>query len=153
MADAASSPASDPAALRPGDNLPTFSRATGFDLWNRFAAVNDEFVPIHMDDEAGREAGFPGAFGMGNLQWSFLHSLLRQWMGDQGRIVRVTCQFRAPNLKGRIVHAGGRVTAVRREGSDVLVDLDVWTVDDQGTALAPGTATVVLPAGPERPGS
>lgn len=139
----------DPAALQPGDSIPPFSRTTGFDLWNRYAAVNDEFVPIHMDDEAGREAGFPGAFGMGNLQWSFLHSALRRWLGDVGRIVGVTCQFRAPNLKGRTVQAGGRITAVRRDGPEVVVDLDVWTVDDEGQVLAPGTATVALPAGPE----
>lgn len=142
----------DPSALRPGDSLPPFSRVTGFDLWNRYAAVNDEFVPIHMDDEAGREAGFPGAFGMGNLQWSFLHSALRQWLGDGGRIVRLTCQFRAPNLKGRTVRAGGKITAVHSEGSELLVDLDVWTVDDDGQVLAPGTATVALAAGPEDTG-
>ena len=146
-------PGPDPAALQVGQSLPEFSRTTGFDLWNRFAAVNDEFVPIHMDDEAGREAGYPGAFGMGNLQWSFLHSALRQWLGDGGRIVRVTCQFRAPNLKGRTVRAGGRITALRREGPVALVDLEVWTVDDHGQVLAPVTATVALPAWPENTGS
>ena len=136
-----------------GDELPTFERTTGFEHWNRFAAVNYEFVPIHMDDEAGRAAGFPGAFGMGNLQWSFLHSVVRQWAGEEGRIVRMACQFRAPNLKGRTVHAGGRVTGVSRERDEVLVDLEVWTVDDDGQSLAPGTATVALPAGPEKAGS
>ncbi|HET6811398.1 MAG TPA: MaoC/PaaZ C-terminal domain-containing protein [Acidimicrobiales bacterium] len=146
------SPGPDPTGPYPGQSLPSFARGTGFDLWNRFAAVNDEFVPIHMDDEAGREAGFPGAFGMGNLQWSFLHSALRQWLGDDGRILRVSCRFRAPNLKGRTVSAGGRITAVRREGTEVLADLEVWTVDDQGQVLAPGTATVALPAGAENSG-
>jgi hypothetical protein len=88
---------------------------------------------------------------MGNLQWSFLHSLLRQWIGEQGRIVRIACQFRAPNLKGRTVTAGGRIVEVRREGDEVIVDLDVWTVDDAGQSLAPGTATVALPGGPQEP--
>ena len=58
-----------------GTELPPFVRTTGFHNWNRYAAVNDEFVPIHMDDEAGRAQGFAGAFGMGNLMWSYLHSL------------------------------------------------------------------------------
>src|SRR5881398_3196658 len=34
-----------------GTELPVFVRTTGFHNWNRYAAVNDEFVPIHMDDE------------------------------------------------------------------------------------------------------
>ncbi len=64
--------------LTVGTEIPVFQRATGLQNWNRYAAVNDEFVDIHMDDEAGRAAGFPTAFGMGNLQWSYLHSMLRQ---------------------------------------------------------------------------
>ena len=51
--------------------IPSFVRETGFENWNRFAAVMDEFVPLHMDDAAGQKAGFPGAIGMGNLQWAF----------------------------------------------------------------------------------
>ena len=39
-----------------GDALPPWSRKTDFMNWNRYAAVNDEFVYIHMDDEAGRAA-------------------------------------------------------------------------------------------------
>ena len=79
---------SPPREIAVGDELPTFQRTTGFHHWNRYAAVNDEFVPIHMDDEAGRAAGYESAFGMGNLQWAYLHDLLRQWMGDSGRILQ-----------------------------------------------------------------
>ena len=138
---------------QPGQEIPPFVRQTGLANWNRYAAVNDEFVPIHMDGEAGRAAGFPTAFGMGNLQWSYLHSVLRQWMGEAGRIVRISCQFRAPNLENQAVTAGGRITAVRPAGDEILVDLDVWTVADQGQTLAPGTATVALPVRDRPPGA
>jgi acyl dehydratase len=129
----------------PGQEIPTFVRETGFANWNRYAAVNDEFVPIHMDDEAGRAASYPSAFGMGNLQFSFLHNLLREWLGDDGRIVHLACQFRSPNLKGQTVTARGRIIAVREEGEERLVDLEIWTESDRGDRLAPGAATVALP--------
>jgi acyl dehydratase len=129
---------------RVGEELPTFERMAGFHAWNRFAAVNEEFVPIHMDDEAGRRAGNPAAFAMGNLQVSYLHALLRQWIGDDGRIVSVACQMRAPNLRGLRTIARGQVTAVREENGETLVDLDVRTETEEGTVLAPGTATVAL---------
>ena len=134
-----------PQDIKVGDELPTFVRATGFHNWNRYAAVNDEFVPIHMDDEAGKRAGYESAFGMGNLQWAYLHDLLRQWMGDDGRIVRLGCQFRSANVKGQTITAHGRVTAVRDEGNERIVDLDIWTEEQHGKKLAPGTATVALP--------
>ena len=128
-----------------GQDLPTFERMSGFHAWNRFAAVNDEFVPIHMDDEAGRRAGYAGAFGMGNLQVSYLHAALRQWIGDDGRIVSVSCQFRAPNLRGLRTIVRGRVVAVRDEGPETVVDVELSSETEEGTVLAPGSATVVVP--------
>ena len=129
-----------------GTELPPFVRTTDFHHWNRYAAVNDEFVPIHMDDAAGQAQGFPGAFGMGNLMWSYLHNLVRDWIGDDGRIVAMGCSFRSPNLRGMTVEARGTVTAVRDEDGERLVDLELTVVDHDNadTVLVPATATVAL---------
>ncbi|GAA3391458.1 MaoC/PaaZ C-terminal domain-containing protein [Cryptosporangium minutisporangium] len=127
-----------------GEELPPFVRETGFAAWNRYAAVNDEFVPIHMDDEAGRAAGYPTAFGMGNLQWSYLHVLVREWVAGRGRIARLSCQFRNPNLKGQTVTARGVVSAVNEDDGVISAELKIWTETQDGTVLAPGTATVVF---------
>ena len=131
--------------LVPGHELPVFVRETGFHNWNRFAAVNDEFAIIHMDDEAGREAGYPNAFGMGNLQWAYLHNLLREWLAPEGRIVKMDCQFRGANDKGQTVTARGRITSVSAAGEQMLVELDVWT-ESEGRPLAVGHATVAVPS-------
>lgn len=125
--------------------LQTLTWTAGFEVWNRFAAVNDEFVPIHMDDEAGRAAGYDGAFGMGYLQWSWVHDVLREFVGDHGRIDRVEGSFRAPSLKGVEVTAGGRVTSVARAEGRTVAELEVWTRTSDGTALFPGTAVVSFP--------
>jgi acyl dehydratase len=127
-----------------GMEIPTFERMSSLHAWNRFAAVNEEFVPIHMDDEAGKNAGNGGAFGMGALQFSYLHALLRQWIGDDGRIVAVSLQYRSPNLRGLMTTARATVTAIREENGETLVDLDVRTETAEGTTLAPGKATVAL---------
>lgn len=134
--------------IKVGDRLPPFVRETGFHNWNRYAAVNDEFVPIHMDDEAGRNAGYPTAFGMGNLQWAYLHNLLRSWIGEDGDILELSCQFRGPNIKGQTVTAHGVVAGVSEEAGRRVVDLEVWTEEQNGSKLAPGTAKVAL--GPSR---
>ena len=127
-----------------GDELPVFQRRTGFAEWNRYAAVNDEFVPIHMDDEAGRAAGMPGAIGMGHLQIAYLHNLVRDWLGDRGRILSMSCRFNSPNLKDRRISACGRVTAVTPRADGVEVKLEVWTADDTGARLAAGACTVLI---------
>jgi acyl dehydratase len=129
-----------------GEEIPAFVRQTGFENWNRYAAANDEFVPIHMDDAAGQAAGYATAFGMGNLQWSYLHIVVREWMGEEAEILRMSCQFRGPNLKGQTVTGRGRVTAVRPGPERTEVDLEVWTENQDGQPLAPGAATVSLPS-------
>jgi hypothetical protein len=135
----------NPIEARVGDELPSFKREAGFHAWNRFAAVNEEFVDIHMDDDAGRAAGFRSAFGMGALQWAYLHCLLRQWLGTSGgRIVHVQCQFRGASEKGSTVTAKGVVTAVRDEDDGRYIDVDVWTETDDGARLAPGHATICV---------
>ena len=132
-------------AITEGASIGTFERETGFPTWNRYAAVNDEFVPIHMDDAAGAEAGMGAAFGMGNLQLSYLHNLVRNWMGDAGRIQKLSAQFRKPNLKG-VVTASGTVTSVTPGADGIVVELEVETVDAAGDKIAPGRATVVFPS-------
>jgi hypothetical protein len=97
-----------------------------------------------MDDEAGVAAGYPSAFGMGNLQWSYLHNMLRDWLRDEGRIHRLGIQFRSPNLKGQTVTVHGVVKAIRSEGAHCTIDLDVWAENEDGVRMAPGTAAVIL---------
>lgn len=135
-----------------GDTFPPFTRDSGFAYWNRYAAVNDEFIPIHMDDDAGRAAGYPTAFGMGNLTWAYLHIALHQWFGDDARIVAAGVQFRSAVTRGKRVVVSGEITAVRpvasggAAGQDGLdeVDLALRAEDQDGALLAPGTATVVV---------
>jgi len=129
-------------ALQVGQPIPELVWATGLDNWNRFAAVNDEFVPIHMDDAAGQAAGYPSAFGMGNLQWSYLHHVIRHWAGENATILTVSCSFRGPNIKGQTVTAAGTIRRVAREGEHTVVELEIWTKNQDGGPLAPGSATV-----------
>ena len=96
--------------LNVGDEMPAWSRQTDFMHWNRYAAVNDEFVPFHMDDEAGRKAGNKeGAFGMGNLRYAYLVNALRDWIGDEAEIREIGCQYRAINQKNDTLTVVGKV--------------------------------------------
>ena len=54
-----------------------------------------------MDDEVARREGFPAAFAMAPLTFSYVQAMLRDWLGEQGRIVKVAIQLRSPFLRGR----------------------------------------------------
>lgn len=129
-----------------GDEMPTWSRTTDFMNWNRYAAVNDEFVPFHMDDEAGRAAkNDQGAFGMGNLRYAYLVNALQDWLGDEGEIREVGCQYRAINQKGDVLTVTGKVTEKGVENGENRVRLEMNVVNQDGKPTCPGHAIVVLP--------
>ncbi|MYE24124.1 MAG: hypothetical protein F4Y01_09295 [Gammaproteobacteria bacterium] len=128
-----------------GDKLPTWSRKTSFAEWNRYAAVNEEFVPFHMDDEAGRRAGNEaGAFGMGNLRYAYIVNALREWIGDDAIVREVGCQYRAINQKDDVLTVTGEVTAKKAEDGENRVYLDINVVTQTGAPTCPGHAVVAL---------
>ena len=115
--------------------------------WNRWAATYDEFVPYHMDDEGARENGQPSVIGQGRIRLSYLHTLLRQWMGDEGYIVRLNVQMRGINFKNDVLTCTGRVTGKRRDDTGThLVDLELAITNQNGDLITPGEATIRLPS-------
>ena len=129
-----------------GAELPAWSRQTDFMHWNRYAAVNDEFVPFHMDDEAGRRAGNQqGAFGMGNLRYAYLANALRDWIGDEAEIREIGCQYRAINQKNDLLTVVGQVVEKETVEGENRVKLTINVMNQAGEATCPGHAVVVLP--------
>ncbi len=130
-----------------GDELPTWSRETGLIHWNRFAAVNDEFYDVHMDDDAARAAENPqGAFGMGMLRFSYLHNLLRIWAGDDVDVRELGCRYRVVNQKGDVLICSGRVLDTRVEEGVHLVELELDVHNQDGESTTPAHALVALPS-------
>ena len=127
-----------------GTSLPDFVRTTDFANWNRYAAVNDEFVPMHMDPEEGRRAGQRDAFGMGNLRIAYLHDQLRDWLGDAGDIVSFSCQFRGYNFKGDQLRARGVVDATEERDGMRLAHLTLGVDNQDGVDTTPASASVLL---------
>src|SRR5215471_20394016 len=116
---------SDLGPLAVGTELPPFVRTTGFANWNRFAAVNDEFIPIHMDDAEAVAVGQKAAFGMGNLRVSYLHNLLEAWLAGQGAIVELAAQFRGLNFKGDVLTAWANVASLPADDGTIELRLGV----------------------------
>ncbi|MEX2292711.1 MAG: MaoC family dehydratase N-terminal domain-containing protein [Acidimicrobiales bacterium] len=120
-----------------------FVRTTGLGNWNRYAAVNDEFIDIHMDDESAKAVGMPGVFGMGNLRIAYLHNLLADWLGDEGDIVDFGCEFRGLNMKGDTLTCAATPTGKAELDGLRTTTLDLSVTNQDATETCPGSATVV----------
>lgn len=132
-----------------GDAVPTWSRTTDFMHWNRFAAVNDEFMPFHMDDEEGRKVGNPGgAFGMGNLRFAYMLNALQDWIGDEAEVREIDCQYRVMNQKHDELTVKAVVAEKLIEDGEARVKLEITVINQKGESTCPGHAIVVLPRRP-----
>ena len=136
--------------VKVGDELPPFVRQGQVEHWNRFAAANYEFAPHHWDYEVAKHEGFDAPFAMAPLQLAFFHALLRDWMGDQGRIVSVASRLRGPFFKDQTLTATARVTGLAARGEEILVDLELAQTDATNRSIAVGTAQVALTMTPQR---
>ncbi len=144
-----------------GDELAPFVRVTDFPEWNRYAAVNDEFIDVHMSADAAQAAGQPDVFGMGNLRIAYAHNLLHDWLDGRGDVAEFGCQFRGLNFRGDDLTTWGRVTAVEERGGLPCADVELGVRNQVGDETMPASATVVLfdgearmpdaPAAPEVP--
>jgi acyl dehydratase len=121
-------------------------RTPTIEVLNRFAAVNDEFVDIHMDDQAAREAGFDNAIAMGNLTLSWLHSLLRRICGDLGVIDRVRTQFRAPAVRDLPVTCNIEVRDRVAGLNGTILVLTLRATQPDGSDVVRGEAVVSFPS-------
>lgn len=130
-----------------GTVLPTFTRTTGFQNWNRYAAVNDEFIDVHMSADDARAAGQPDVFGMGNLRIAYVHAMLHDWLSTDGMITAFACQFRGFNFLGDELTAHATVTSVVDVAQGRLVDLAVGVRNQHGDETMPGSAQVLLFSG------
>ena len=136
-----------------GDAIPAFERVSDFAHWNRYAAVNDEFIDVHMSADAARAAGQPDVFGMGNLRVAYVHNALHDWLGGAGDIATFACQFRALNFLGDTLRTVARVTAKQVIDDLRTIDLEIGVVNQNGDETMPGSARVVLfdPSGARMP--
>lgn len=127
-----------------GESLPVFERTTGFAEWNRFAAVNDEFIDVHMDAAAARAAGQPDIFGMGNLRIAYVHNALVDWLAGAGDIVEFGCQFRALNFLNDRLATRCVVSGKKQREGELLISLEADVVNQAGASTMPAKASVML---------
>lgn len=101
---------------------------------------------VHWDEGYAKAVGAPGAYDYGPQRSSWLMHLVTNWQGDDGWLKHFNVQIRRFVIVGDLVRCRGRVSRKYREADEHLVDLEIWAENQRGEVVAPGVATVRLPA-------
>lgn len=86
-----------------------------------YAAASGDFNPIHIDPEAGREAGLGGNVLQGLCTMAWAAEACAHYFGDPGRLRRLRVRFARPVRVEDTVTFEGRCVAV--EGGTVRVQI------------------------------
>ena len=68
------------------------------------------------------------------------------WMGDDGRLLKMETRVRHPNVVGDTNTLFGKVAAKTVAGDEHLVELDVYNENQAGLATVEARITVALPS-------
>ena len=109
--------------------------------------IPDVMQRVHWDPEFARRAGNPTTFDYGRMRETWLIHLCTDWMGDDGWLWKLECEFRQFNYVGDTQWLRGTVT--RRylaEGGRPAVDVEMACENQRGQVTSPGRATILLPS-------
>ena len=106
-----------------------------------YSGASGDYNPLHTDEVYTTEvAGYPSVFAHGMLTMGLTGKMLTNYVGD-GRLTKFGVRFTNQVWPGDTLTATAVVTEIRQEGDDRLVDLDVKTTNQDGTAVVSGYAT------------
>jgi acyl dehydratase len=112
----------------------------------KYAGASGDYYQIHYDMEFAQGNELDGVILHGALKNAFLGQLMTQWMGPEGFLKKLSCQYRGMDFPGQTITGKGMVTRKYQEQGQNLVDCEIWLENPEGRKTTPGGATVALPS-------
>ena len=124
----------------------------------KFGAHTGDYNPAHYEDTFANGQGLDRAYVHGQLKRAWLCQLMVDWIGPEGWLKKMGCQFRGTDwprkmatmfdpqdgetwtCKGKVVNK-----YVTEEGEH-CVDCEIALENGSGEVTTPGAATAVLPS-------
>lgn len=123
-----------------------YLRRPGYAEVEESTGVMDHPHRGHWEDSFARKIGVPGIYDIAVQRTAWLGTLLTNWMGDDGWLRRVWCEFRKFNVEGDTTWITGTVVRKWIEGRHHLVEVAIKALNQRGELSTPGGAWVVLPS-------
>ncbi len=123
----------------------------------RWAGASGDFVPLHYDDEFAKASGQPRSIVHGALKRQWLVQLMTDWVGEEGSLRKLSCQYRVIDFPRRMKSLSepedgetwwckGKITKKYVQDDQHYIECDIWVENGQAQVTTPGRATVILPS-------
>ena len=129
-----------------GTELPTLIKRPTTRQLVKWAAASNDYMELHYDKDVALKAGLPGVIVHGPLTMACVGQLVTDWIGEEGTLKKLSCQWRGIHSPGADIICKGVVTKKYVEGGEHIVECDVWSENVEGRKTTPCTAQVALPS-------
>jgi acyl dehydratase len=134
----------DAASVNVGDELPPLVIDVTATVIVSGAIASRDFMPVHHDREYAQAQGAPDIFMNILSDTGYCSRFLTDWAGPDARIRRIAIKLGVPVHPGHTMTYTGRITGVREDGDETVVEVAFTAMDDLGEHVG-GTAEVGLP--------
>ncbi len=131
-------------AVREGQELPELDKSPGVTQLVKYAAGSGDFNPLHHDYAFPQAKQIGSIIVHGRFKYASLGELVSNWLGHNGRIKKLSCQYRGMDTPNQPIRCKGVVKRRWEEGGEKLAQLEIWTENGKGERTTPGEAVVLF---------
>jgi hypothetical protein len=123
----------------------------------QYAGASGDFNPLHYEEDFAKNLGVGKPIVHGLLKRAWLVNLMTDWIGEEGRLKKLTCRYRGMDYprkmktfdepqEGDTWWCKGKITKKYVEGTEALVECEIWVENGKGEKNTTGSAIVALPS-------
>ena len=106
----------------------------------QYAGSSGDYNPLHTDEIfTTKVAGYPSVFAHGMLTMGMTGKMLTDYVGD-ARLTKYGVRFTSQVWPGDTLDSTATVKAIKDEGGQKIVELDISTVNQDGVQVLSGYA-------------
>lgn len=130
--------------INEGDALPELTKTPGISQLVKYTAGSGDFNPLHHDYNFPQAKEIGSIIVHGRFKYAALGQLVSDWLGHNGRVKKISCQYRGMDMPDQTMTCRGTVTRKWQEDGEKLAELEIWVESADGKKSTPGSARVVF---------
>jgi acyl dehydratase len=130
--------------IQVGDELPVVRKTPGVTDLVKYSAGSGDFNPLHHDYNFPQSKMLGSIIVHGRYKYAALGQVVSDWLGRDGRVRAISCQYRGMDFPDQEMLCGGKVAEKWEQEGKRLVKLQLWTQNREGKKTTPGEAIVEI---------
>lgn len=126
--------------------IPTLTKHPTTRQLVKWAGASGDFYEVHYDKDFAKSQGLDSVILHGRLKAAFLGEMITDWIGPEGILEKLTCQYRGMDIPDEDIVCRGKVEKKYIKDGKHCVELNIWTQNPREEKTTVGTAIVGLPS-------